>query len=279
MKKVVRVKKKGDPEKEKKKKKKEKKVVVDSKKHPRYKAYQDSLSLHESSDKMFKYYSSYGKGFNKFKKGSDDYKKRIGRVSRNINLTDPKTKHIKPEFLYSSKTENNTDSASPYYKKPTEKVVVEKSKPKPKPREKQKTLNLKSKGVDSKTPKPKAKKIDTDKLRGQAIFGEQNKKTPYNLSETKAGSKDKSNKQTRKEYRQHNLNPIGKPYPETKPEVIEAYDKKGLVNKKYKENQKKKDKVKKVVRVKKKDGKVVAASKTYKKEGILPKEAFKKKKK
>ena len=37
--------------------------------------------------------------------------------------------------------------------------------------------------------------------------------------------------------------------------------------------------MKKVIRVKKKDGKVVAASKTYKKDGVLPKEAFKKKKK
>ena len=37
--------------------------------------------------------------------------------------------------------------------------------------------------------------------------------------------------------------------------------------------------MKKVVRVKKKEGKVVAASKAYKKDGILPKEAFKKKKK
>ena len=37
--------------------------------------------------------------------------------------------------------------------------------------------------------------------------------------------------------------------------------------------------MKKIVRVKKKDGKVVAASKTYAKDGILPKEAFKRKKK
>ena len=37
--------------------------------------------------------------------------------------------------------------------------------------------------------------------------------------------------------------------------------------------------MKRVIRVKKKDGKTVAASKTYAKDGILPKEAFKRGKK
>lgn len=37
--------------------------------------------------------------------------------------------------------------------------------------------------------------------------------------------------------------------------------------------------MKKMVRVKKKGGKVVAASKTYAKDGVLPKELLKKKKK
>ena len=264
MKKVIRVKKKGDPEKDKKKKKgKGKKVYVDSKDHPRNKAYKDSLSLHKKSDDYFNRWSPYFGNIERFKKGSSEYKK-IMKSKRYVDMHEKEDKRIKPQSLYRNE---GSDKISPYFKKPKEEVIVDKLKSKQKPREKQKSVNhLKSKGVDSKTPKPKAKKVDTDEVKSHSVFGKQNKKTPYNLSTTKATDKDKSNKQTRSEYRQHNLNPVGKPYPETKPEVVKEYDKRGLVNKKWKEEQKKKSDMKKVVRVKKKDG-------------ILPKEAFERGKK
>jgi len=249
---------------------KKKPIIVSSESDPRYQAYQDSLGLYnankdwdikgshldldwsdaeiikgeltsESLDSILSkpyYHDPIHKGH---LDKTDDYVK-YGTEIDPIRIDTYKT-YQKDKVLGTtlfSPTETYSSSVA-RYKKPTQPIILAEDSPKeervvpPTPRKKIQAINnIDPRGVNLETPLPQASKIDLDRLEYMSLFGDQEGKIPYDLSTTKARNPDNSNKQTRLEYRQNNLNPVGKPYPETRPEVVDYYRKKGLVNKNYK---------------------------------------------
>jgi muramidase (phage lysozyme) len=195
-----------------------------------YNKYRDSLALYNEQKRLFDISEKEIGNTETYEEFSERNfnieKEKPGRLPDFSDYGRYKKDSIKPVLwglTYDSSATGRPNKVYPIYKKP-EYV-----------RKPAQGISLDPKGVnlDFETPLPQAPEIDLDALEYKALFGNQEGKIPYDLSTTKARNPDNSNKQTRLEYRQNNLNPMGKPYPETRPEVVDYYRKKGLVNKNY----------------------------------------------